>query len=123
MRETGREEDDAYQLLAAVSGFGAYRILSPEDGLHVLEMPGEEREFVRAKAQVRIAPQPDEPAGGNVRNWIAQAEKAMAARVKDATTVVRRYREQPSPLVRDAVRKWRTGRFDRVLAGDFDLFG
>jgi hypothetical protein len=25
-------------------------------------------------------------------------------------------------LVRDAVRAWRTGRLDRVLAGDFDLF-
>ncbi len=122
LRETAHEEEDAYQLLAAVSGFGAYRILSSEDGLHVLEMPREEREFIRAKAQVRVAPQPDEPAGENVRSWIAQAEKAFAATVKEATTVVRRYREQPSPLVRDAVRKWRTGRFDRVLAGDFDLF-
>jgi hypothetical protein len=27
----------------------------------------------------------------------------------------------PSPLVRDSVRGWRTGRLDRVLAGDFDL--
>jgi len=26
-------------------------------------------------------------------------------------------------LVRDAVRGYRTGRLDRVLAGDFDLFG
>ena len=32
--------------------------------------------------------------------------------------VVRRYREEPAPLVRD----YRTGRLDRVLAGDFDLF-
>ena len=36
--------------------------------------------------------------------------------------VVRRYRETPSPLVRDAVRGWRTGRCDRVFDGDFDLF-
>jgi ATP-dependent Clp protease ATP-binding subunit ClpC len=28
----------------------------------------------------------------------------------------------PSPLVRDTARGWRTGRLDRVLAGDFDLF-
>jgi ATP-dependent Clp protease ATP-binding subunit ClpC len=34
---------------------------------------------------------------------------------------VRRYRRDPSPLVRDAVRGWRTGRLDSVLAGDFDL--
>jgi ATP-dependent Clp protease ATP-binding subunit ClpC len=36
-------------------------------------------------------------------------------------TIVRRYREEPSPLVRDAVRGWRTGRLDRVLGGDFDV--
>jgi ATP-dependent Clp protease ATP-binding subunit ClpC len=37
--------------------------------------------------------------------------------------VVRRYRREPSPLVRDAVRNYRTGLIDRVLGGDFDLFG
>ena len=35
--------------------------------------------------------------------------------------IVRRYREKPSPLVRDTVRGWRTGRLDRVLGGHFDL--
>jgi len=35
--------------------------------------------------------------------------------------IVRRYRLEPSPLVRDS-RGWRTGRAERVLAGDFDLF-
>ncbi len=123
LRETVREEEDIYQLLAAVSGFGAYRILSSEDGLHIFEMPSEEREFIRAKVQVRIAAQPDEPAGEDLRSWISQADAAIAAKVRDTTTVVRRYREEPSPLVRDGNRKWRTGRFDRVLAGDFDLFG
>ena len=44
------------------------------------------------------------------------------ARVEARTTVVRRYRFEPTPLVRDAVRGFRTGRLDRVLAGDFDLF-
>ena len=41
----------------------------------------------------------------------------------DAQHLVRRYRRDPSPLVRDAVRGWRTGKLDRVLAGDFDLMG
>jgi hypothetical protein len=27
-----------------------------------------------------------------------------------------------APLVRDSVRGYRTGRLDRVLAGDFDLY-
>jgi ATP-dependent Clp protease ATP-binding subunit ClpC len=35
---------------------------------------------------------------------------------------VRRYRSEPSPLVRDTERGWRTGRLEEVLAGDFDLF-
>ena len=37
------------------------------------------------------------------------------------TRIVRRYRRTPSPLVRDGVRGYRTGRLDRVLAGDFDV--
>ena len=122
LRASERREEDVYQLLAAVSGFGAYRILAPEDGLHILEIPGSEGEVIRAKVQVRVAPQPDEPAGDNLRSWIAQAEKAFVAAAREATTVARRYREQPSPLVRDGSRKWRTGRIDRVFAGDFDLF-
>ena len=36
--------------------------------------------------------------------------------------VVRRYRREPSPLVRDS-RGWRTGRIDDVLGGAFDLLG
>jgi ATP-dependent Clp protease ATP-binding subunit ClpC len=36
------------------------------------------------------------------------------------STIVRRYRENP-PLVRDAGGKWRTGRLDLVLGGEFDL--
>jgi ATP-dependent Clp protease ATP-binding subunit ClpC len=39
------------------------------------------------------------------------------------TRVCRRYEEGASPLVRDHVRGWRSGRLDRVLAGDFDLIG
>jgi ATP-dependent Clp protease ATP-binding subunit ClpC len=36
-------------------------------------------------------------------------------------TIVRRYRELPSPLVRDSARGWRTGRLGTVLDGNFDL--
>jgi hypothetical protein len=37
------------------------------------------------------------------------------------SSVVRRYRGEPSPLVRDMTAGWRSGRFDAVLRGDFDL--
>ncbi len=47
-------------------------------------------------------------------------EKALAA-VPASAFVVRRYRFEPSPLVRDARRGWRSGRVREVMAGNFDL--
>jgi ATP-dependent Clp protease ATP-binding subunit ClpC len=87
----------------------------------VLELPHEERSgYHRARARVVVAAQPDEPppASGGPR---AQAQAALLKRTEGAPAVVRRYREEPSPLVRDSVRGWRTGRLERVLDGDFDL--
>jgi ATP-dependent Clp protease ATP-binding subunit ClpC len=57
-----------------------------------------------------------------VHALVQVAATASELRVAGPTNVVRRYRAEPTPLVRDAVRGYRTGRFDRVLAGDFDLF-
>jgi ATP-dependent Clp protease ATP-binding subunit ClpC len=69
---------------------------------------------------VRVVAQPDEPAGREgVRG---QAARAFAADANGAQPqIVRRYREEPSPLVRDSVRGWRTGKLSRVLEGGFDL--
>ena len=67
--------------------------------------------------RVRVAAQPDQP----LADALAAARSALARDASADPRVVRRYREQPSPLVRDAVRGWRTGRIDRVWAGDFDL--
>ncbi len=36
-------------------------------------------------------------------------------------SVVRRYRLEGSPLVRDSVAGWRTGRVESVMEGNFDL--
>ena len=118
-----RETEADYRLLAAVSGYGAHRILRPDAGQHVLETPQDEKSsFNRARALVRVAPQPDEPAGRGPDALLRQAEHALAAAGDAAPqTIVRRYREEPSPLVRDSARGWRTGRLERVLGGDFDL--
>jgi ATP-dependent Clp protease ATP-binding subunit ClpC len=108
-----------YQMLAAVSGFAAYSLLHEETGLHVLETPQDEKSFTRARVQVRVVAQPDEPAGREgVR---VQAATALAADTNTQPQIVRRYREEPSPLVRDSVRGWRTGKLARVLEGGFDL--
>ena len=87
-----------------ISGLGAYTLLKSEAGLHVLELPhDDDRGFDRVTALVEV-----DPAGASSDG--SRGEPA----------IVRRYRHEPSPLVRDAS-GMRTGRIDRVLAGDFDL--
>jgi ATP-dependent Clp protease ATP-binding subunit ClpC len=115
----GAEE---YRAVVAVSGYAAFRILRPETGLHIFETPQDEKAaFNRARATVRVAAQPDEPAGRAPRALAEQAARALASDPAAPTNIVRRYREEPSPLVRDSARGWRTGRLERVLDGDFDL--
>lgn len=111
----------SFRWLAAVSGYGAFSLLLPEAGFHVFEAPRREGSFLRYKARVRVTPTPDEPAG-NDPNGLIKLAKQSFDHIEDAKLViVRRYREAPSPLVRDGIRQWRTGRIDRVFSGDFDL--
>lgn len=105
--------------IASVSGFAAWRILHPEHGLHVLESDSGREHGGRLRAEVRVAVQPPEPASTHAA-LLEQARNTLAAS-GDATAIVRRYREEPSPLVRDSVRGFRTGRLDRVLEGQFDV--
>ena len=90
-----------YRWSATVTGFAALRTLRPEAGLHVLEIPDGRGGYDRRRVRVTVTPD--------------------GARRRRPRTIVRRYRERPTPLVRDAVRGWRTGRLDAVLAGGFDL--
>lgn len=112
------------RVMIAISGFGAYPILAQENGLHVLESPADKGKspFERVKIRVRVVPQPDEPVGVVHKTALEQAQAAFAARPAADLQVVRRYRKEPSPLVRDSVRGWKTGRWDKVFAGNFDLF-
>jgi ATP-dependent Clp protease ATP-binding subunit ClpC len=88
-----------------IGGFGAWRLLREEAGLHLLGSDGaDERE--RHGALVEVAA---EPAGSRAPDPAREPQ------------VVRRYSDAPVPLVRDAVRGWRTGRAERVFDGDFDL--
>ena len=48
---------------------------------------------------------------------------ATIERAAASNTVVRRYRGGASPLVRDGKKAWRSGKFDAVMAGDFDVIG
>jgi ATP-dependent Clp protease ATP-binding subunit ClpC len=109
---TGKDKDTP---IIVVSGFGAHHILSPEAGLHVFEPSEGAAGRVTARVRVGIVPLGDVPA--------AKERHVIVKALDDAprpNAVVRRYREEP-PLVRDAGGKWRTGRLDLVLGGEFDL--
>jgi ATP-dependent Clp protease ATP-binding subunit ClpC len=92
-------------------------VLKRECGLHVLELAGSNGAS-RAGARVRLAAAPlgDVPAG-----WLPRALTEALGKSPRASAVVRRYRGEPSPLVRSADGSWRTGKLDAVLRGDFDL--
>jgi ATP-dependent Clp protease ATP-binding subunit ClpC len=111
--------------LCLVSGLGAGQILLSENGLHVLELVSQneqgDRHVERLSCVVEVVPREAVPEGERT-DAVALANAALA-HVAPPSAVVRRYRPRPTPLVRDAVRGYRTGRLDRVLAGDFDLFG
>jgi ATP-dependent Clp protease ATP-binding subunit ClpC len=109
----GREDGLAVLL---VSGFGAYRVLGREAGLHVFE-PVEGADRTTARARVAAVPLGEIPAA----KMPATVLKALDG-AAPLSAVVRRYRGEP-PLVRNADGKWRTGRLDLVLGGDFDLLG
>jgi ATP-dependent Clp protease ATP-binding subunit ClpC len=92
-------------LRLVVAGFGAWQILRDERGLHVLER-GDTNPAERTRVRVRVTPD-------GATGYSAEADLE--------SRLCRRYQEHPTPLVRDAVRGWRSGRLDRVLGGDFDL--
>jgi ATP-dependent Clp protease ATP-binding subunit ClpC len=107
-------------LVLLAGGFGAHRALRYETGLHVLEVPDDGKAVERVTARVRIVPAPlgDLPP--------AKLRAALAAAFSQAgasNALIRRYRNGPSPLVRDMTGGWRSGRLDAVLRGDFDLIG
>lgn len=110
-----------FRWLATVSGYGAFSLLLPESGFHIFESPRDAGSFLRCKARVRVAATPDEPADDTPGSLIKLARQTLDPIGDARLVIVRRYRESPSPLVRDGVRKWRTGRIDRVFGGDFDL--
>jgi ATP-dependent Clp protease ATP-binding subunit ClpC len=95
----------------AVSGFGALRLLTAEHGLHVLEQDAHDVDGGTQRFSVSVRIAADHP--GRDRPSLMSAD--------DEPRICRRYRAAPSPLVRDAVRGWRSGRLDRVLGGEFDV--
>jgi ATP-dependent Clp protease ATP-binding subunit ClpC len=101
-----------------VSGFGAARALENEKGLHVLERDDGEGGSARATARISLVPA---PLANVPPHRIRDAMETTLATTERSSTVVRRYRGDPAPLVRDLVSGWRSGRYDTIIAGNFDL--
>jgi ATP-dependent Clp protease ATP-binding subunit ClpC len=117
LTEVAGERGQALPLLL-ITGFGAYRLLEREAGLHVLEISDDDGGSSRATARVRVAVAPlVELSAEKQRTALQDALR----RAGSSSVVVRRYRGDPSPLVRDMNGGWRSGRLDAVLRGDFDL--
>ena len=111
---------DPWCVIFAISGLAATRLLRLEQGEHVLD--GDEA-VPRARVRVVVAAQSVVPVSERDGSLLREARAACESATAGGTPqVVRRYRDEPSPLVRDSVRGWRTGRLDRVLGGEFDLF-
>ena len=110
-------------LLLAVTGYAASTTLAAEAGLHVWEEPDPRspKASLQQRAQVRVEPWPDDTSE-DPRALLTAAREVMAVPLAGAPAVVRIYRERPDPLVKGRRSGWRSGRLDRVLDGDFDLF-
>jgi hypothetical protein len=103
-----------------VSGFGAYRTLSGESGLHMLETGDEDLATSRVVARVRVVASPP---GELKASKAARELKRVIEAGPLPSQVVRRYRGGDAALVRDARLGWRSGKFVQILDGDFDLIG
>ncbi len=103
-----------------VTGFGAFRTLKAECGLHVLEEDQGSDGSRRIVARVTTTGGPDR--GPSAPGEFAAAAHLLAA-IPATANIVRRYREEPAPIVRDIAGGWRSGRLSAVLGGDFDLIG
>ncbi len=104
--------------LLVIGGFGAHRTLVREVGLHVEELAEAANGASRIAARVLVVPS---PAGAQSKAQLRTELAAGFTKVPRISTVVRRYRRGPAPLVRNADGSWRTGKLAQVLAGDFDV--
>ena len=113
----GKPESDA-TVVCVVSGFSAWSLLRDDNGVHVLEYPIGERTR-RASLRVRVAPLVAK-LGADASETLTMAREALQ-QANHVAGIVRRYRDEPSPLVRDSARGFKTGRIDWVFGGNFDV--
>lgn len=116
------EAGDPAMRMLLISGAGVCRLLSPESGRHVLERTDKKTgKLRRAITCVDVMPLAAPfPAKTRARRSLITKLLGHCPEPGQAS-LVRRYQDGRTKLVRDAARGWRTGRLETVLGGDFDL--
>jgi ATP-dependent Clp protease ATP-binding subunit ClpC len=104
--------------LFVISGFGAARLLSSEAGLHVLDYEDSD-DAGRTVARVTVKPTPLVLPESTAEQSVLLS--ALLGKGPAPATIVRRYRVDSSPVIRDLKQGWRTGRTELVFEGHFDL--
>ena len=113
-REAGTQVD-----IYHFSGFGCYRILKNEDGAHHQEAKStERRRVIKAKVNVHVLPFDSSEYG-----MVDQPHQILQKfKEKSSGPIVRRFNIDTKQC-KDVIRKWQTGKVDRVLKGMFDIMG
>jgi hypothetical protein len=104
--------------LFVISGFGAARLLNPEAGLHVLDYEDSD-DAGRTVARVTVKPTPFVLPESTAEQWALLS--SLLGKGPAPAAIVRRYRVDSSPVIRDLKQGWRTGRTELVFEGHFDL--
>jgi len=112
-------EDNQYNILFTISGFGAYNILKTEVGFHTFEIRNTKNRIVsRHKIQVSISPLNFEEDPQKMNKDLITSKFEKVVMNKD----VRKF-NMDTKQVKDLIHKWQTGNIGKVLSGDFDLIG
>ena len=113
-RDEALERFDYFSIL----GFGAFSILESESGYHLFERKDPEtNEIIKQKVQVKVLPMEDKDFRKKDFNSVIKRFEKFGR-----LTNTRRYRFSKSPLIKDVKQNWQTGKMDKFMNGDFDLF-
>ena len=110
---------DHCEFTMIVEGFAAFQVIEKEKGIHIWEEIKKENKVERKKLRVDVRAFPDEVSNKELLRDVVK--NIFNFPVPDLSRITRKYRHKPSPLVRDEVAGWRTGKLDKILEGDFDL--
>lgn len=101
----------------SISGFGALRLLSPENGRHSQEFPSEKgKKNKKSKVRVDVLPM-------ELADYKSLKKAIIQKRFENlpAPKSVRKFYADKNPIVKDSIRNWQTGKLEYVLQGNFDL--